>query len=153
MIALVVVFLMTEAWGDLPSHWLVYIYSDEVDSSAEKVKELGGNVNIIPTDFERIYRYTMINDPGKLSFSLLGNIKKEMPEIWEENERLMKENLLLRMKLNKQEKGDTDTTDKKVESINITDDEKEEEMKDQDNTQKRKREEGEQVETKKRKLN
>jgi len=144
---------MTEAWGDLPSHWLVYIYSDDVDTSAEKVKELGGNVNIIPTDLERIYRYTMINDPGKLSFSLLGRLKKEMPELCEENERLMKENLLLRMKLNKQGKGDTDT-DKNVENINITDDEKVVEMKEldesgkTDNTQKRKREEGEQVETK-----
>jgi len=150
--------LMTEAWGDLPSHWLVYIYSDDVDSSAEKVKEFGGNVNIIPTDLERIYRYTMISDPGKLSFSVLGHLKKEMPELCEENERLMKENLLLRMKLNKQGKGDTDNT-LKVESINITDDEKVVEMKDQDdtgkvnNTQKRKREEVEEVETKKRKLN
>jgi len=151
--------LMTEAWGDLPSHWLVYIYSDNVDSSAEKAKELGGNVNIIPTDLENIYKYTMVNDPGKLSISLLGILKKEMPELSEENERLMKENLLLSMKLNKQGKRATDNTDKNVESINITDDEKVSEMKDLDDTgkannaQKRKREEGEEVDPKKRKLN
>jgi predicted enzyme related to lactoylglutathione lyase len=147
--------LMTEGYGDLPSYWLVYIYSDDVDTSADKVKELGGNVNITPSDVERLYRYSMVNDPSKISFSILSRVKKDMPELIEENERLMKEHLYLTMRQDKMNHGnDMGDRDGEVGDMNITNEEiKDVEMKDQEDlSKKRKREEEEPVETKKRKM-
>lgn len=54
-----------------PSHWMNYISVDDVDASAEKVKELGGSVCVLPTDIPNVGRFSVVNDPTGATFSLI----------------------------------------------------------------------------------
>lgn len=61
---------MTEEWGEIPSHWMTYIAVDDVDATCEKVKEMGGNVCVPPTDIP-VGRFSVINDPSGATFSII----------------------------------------------------------------------------------
>jgi predicted enzyme related to lactoylglutathione lyase len=93
--------LMTEEYGNMPSHWLAYYFSDHVDLAAEKVKELGGSVNIPPTDLPRFSRFTLVSDPFKVNLAVIGRNIKDAQEILEENDRYFKEILMLKLRLKK----------------------------------------------------
>lgn len=41
---------MTEVWGELPPHWMIYFATDDVDAAAERVKAAGGAVHHGPFD-------------------------------------------------------------------------------------------------------
>jgi len=69
---------MTEVWGDLPPHWIVYYHVYDIEKSVEKVKELGGTICIPPTPIEDFGRFCMLNDPCGVTFSLMSRpIKKK----------------------------------------------------------------------------
>jgi len=68
---------MTEEWGDIPPHWMVYFAVEDCDSSAEKVKELGGQVMVGPMDIPPVGRFAMVQDPQGGAFTI---IKLNNPE-------------------------------------------------------------------------
>jgi predicted enzyme related to lactoylglutathione lyase len=62
---------ISKDWGDVPPHWMGYIAVDDVDSKAKKVEELGGKVNVPPTDIPTVGRFCVITDPGGAVVSLI----------------------------------------------------------------------------------
>ena len=56
--------------AEVPSHWLAYFGVDEVDSSATRVKDLGGAVFAGPMDFPG-GRFAVATDPQGAAFGLL----------------------------------------------------------------------------------
>ena len=58
--------------AEVPSHWLVYFGSDDVDASAKKVTELGGMVAAGPMDFPG-GRFAVVMDPQGAAFGLMKN--------------------------------------------------------------------------------
>lgn len=65
------IYQMTEEYGGASSHWMSYVAVDNVDESAEKVKELGGNICVPPTDIPNVGRFCVINDPTGATFSMI----------------------------------------------------------------------------------
>lgn len=53
---------MTEEWGEMPSHWMVYFSVEDVNASAKKVEELGGKVHVPVTEIEAGH-FCVIADP------------------------------------------------------------------------------------------
>ena len=74
---------MTEEWGDLPSHWMVYFAVEDCDASAAKVKSLGGTVMIEPQDIPDVGRFSQVQDPQGAAFTILQmNMAQEPPDEW-----------------------------------------------------------------------
>ena len=61
---------MTEEWGDIPSHWMMYIAVEDCDAAAARVPELGGQVCVPPTDIP-VGRFAVVNDPQGGTFSIV----------------------------------------------------------------------------------
>lgn len=64
-------FQMGEEFGEAPSHWGSYVAVDDVDASANRVTELGGNICVPPTDIPNVGRFCVINDPTGATISLI----------------------------------------------------------------------------------
>lgn len=62
---------MTEEWGDLPSHWMVYFSVADCDGTAAKAASLGGAVKVAPTDIPPVGRFSVIQDPQGAVFSII----------------------------------------------------------------------------------
>jgi len=62
---------MTEEWGGIPPHWMVYFAVADCDGSAERAKELGGEVKVPPTDIPPVGRFAVIQDPQGAVFSII----------------------------------------------------------------------------------
>ncbi|TNE43264.1 MAG: VOC family protein [Deltaproteobacteria bacterium] len=60
---------MNEQWEGVPSHWMTYFTIENCDAAAEKIKELGGDVCVPPTDIPQ-GRFAVVNDPQKGTFSI-----------------------------------------------------------------------------------
>lgn len=61
---------MTEEWPDgVPSHWMVYIGSDDVDASATRVRAAGGKVHVEPMDIA-VGRFCVAADPTGAAFTI-----------------------------------------------------------------------------------
>jgi predicted enzyme related to lactoylglutathione lyase len=56
--------------AEVPSNWLVYFGTDDVDASAKRAGELGGNVAAGPMDFPG-GRFAVVLDPQGAAFGLL----------------------------------------------------------------------------------
>lgn len=65
------VFQMCEEFGDAPPHWTVYVAVKDVDESARKVWELGGEVRMPPTDIPNVGRFCVVMDPAGATLSLI----------------------------------------------------------------------------------
>jgi len=61
---------MTEAWGDLPPHWMPYFQVVDCDASAARGKELGGAVMHGPFDTP-FGRMAVIRDPQGAVFMIM----------------------------------------------------------------------------------
>ena len=55
---------MTKEWGDMPSHWSVYIPVPDVDACCARVAELGGTVCVPAFDAPGVGRIARIDDPA-----------------------------------------------------------------------------------------
>lgn len=55
----------------MPNMWFVYIAVEDVDASAEKVRSLGGSLNIEPTDIPGVGRIAFCSDPQGAQFYLM----------------------------------------------------------------------------------
>ena len=62
---------MTEEWGDMPAHWMLYFTVESCDAKAAQVNELGGKVCVPPTDIPNVGRFAVINDPDGGLFSII----------------------------------------------------------------------------------
>jgi predicted enzyme related to lactoylglutathione lyase len=54
----------------IPAHWLVYFAVPSTDDAAEKVKELGGTVNMPPMDIPGMGRFAVVADPQGAVFAV-----------------------------------------------------------------------------------
>ncbi len=75
-------------WEGVPPHWMSYIAVDDVDKSAEKVKQLGGNVCVGPSDIPDVGRFAVVDDPDGAVFSLFKSASEMGPQpgavVWNE---------------------------------------------------------------------
>ena len=62
---------MKPEWGDVPPNWMVYFAVDVCDASAEKAKDLGGQILNPPTDIPEVGRFSMLQDPQGAAFSII----------------------------------------------------------------------------------
>lgn len=61
---------ITEDWGDIPPHWMIYFAVEDCDATAAKVTELGGQVSVPPFDIA-IGRIAVVNDPQGAHFTII----------------------------------------------------------------------------------
>jgi hypothetical protein len=62
---------MTEEWGDMPSHWSIYLGFADVDAGAAKIKQLGGKIHVEPHDIPDVGRFALAQDPQGAMFSII----------------------------------------------------------------------------------
>jgi predicted enzyme related to lactoylglutathione lyase len=63
---------MTDAWGDLPPHWMLYFSVNDADDAAQRAVELGGTCLHGP--FDTAYgRMAVLQDPQGAVFSIQQN--------------------------------------------------------------------------------
>jgi len=61
-----------EDWpAEVPAHWMVYFAVEDTDATAARATELGGNVNVPPTDIPTVGRFAVLSDPGGAHFSVM----------------------------------------------------------------------------------
>lgn len=58
-------------WEGIPPHWMNYIAVADVDASAARVTELGGQICTPPFDIPDVGRMTVIKDPTGAVISLI----------------------------------------------------------------------------------
>jgi len=56
--------------GEVPPHWLSYVWVDDVDASAAKAGELGASICVPPTDIPNVGRFSVITDPTGATFAI-----------------------------------------------------------------------------------
>jgi predicted enzyme related to lactoylglutathione lyase len=61
---------MAAELGDIPSHWMPYFLVTGCEASAGKSKDLGGSVQVRPSDIPGVGRFAVIADPQGAVFSL-----------------------------------------------------------------------------------
>ena len=61
---------MTEEWGDMPAHWMVYFAVEDAGAAAERVRALGGHVHHGPFD-TAAGRLVVCQDPHGAMFHAL----------------------------------------------------------------------------------
>jgi predicted enzyme related to lactoylglutathione lyase len=59
--------------AEVPPHWAVYFAVDDTDATAEKAKQLGGQVQVEPMDIPDVGRFAVISDPQGAVFSVIKN--------------------------------------------------------------------------------
>lgn len=62
---------MTEAWGESPSHWMMYFQVADCDASAALAERLGGAVLFAPRDIPPVGRFAVVRDPQGAVFSIV----------------------------------------------------------------------------------
>ena len=62
---------MTAEGGGIPPHWMVYLAVEDCDSSTGRAKELGGAVEVPPTDIPSVGRFAVLQDPQGAVFSVI----------------------------------------------------------------------------------
>ena len=69
--------IMTTKCGmlEMPPHWGIYITVDDVDAIARKAEALGGKVVMPPTDIPKVGRFSVIEDPQGVKFSVITYLK------------------------------------------------------------------------------
>ncbi len=60
---------MDENWGDIPSHWMVYIQVEDAAAAAAKVTSLGGDICVPVTEIS-VGRFAVVNDDQKVTFTI-----------------------------------------------------------------------------------
>lgn len=60
-----------DSWGDVPPNWSIYFLVEDVDASAAKAQELGGNIVVPPSPAGEIGKFSVIQDPQGAVFSII----------------------------------------------------------------------------------
>lgn len=58
-------------WEGIPPHWMVYFAVDDCEASADQAADLGGKVEVPPTDAAGVGRFAVISDPQGAVFSII----------------------------------------------------------------------------------
>ena len=58
-------------------HWLGYVRVDDVDSTSERIKQLGGSVRVPPTDIPNVGRFSFVADPQMAPLALLELVRPD----------------------------------------------------------------------------
>lgn len=66
-----------QAEGGMPRGWFFYVGVDDVDRSAEQVKELGGAVHMGPMDIPDVGRFAYVTDPAGAPFYIMRGFSAE----------------------------------------------------------------------------
>jgi len=64
----------------VPSHWLVYVGTEDTDATARKVVELGGKILQPPTSVPDTVRFAIAMDPQGAAFGVVQNISSRPDE-------------------------------------------------------------------------
>lgn len=70
---------MTEEWGDIPPHWMVYFAVADCDASVEKATSLGATVMMPPQDIPEVGRFSVIQDPQGAALTLMKLVRADPP--------------------------------------------------------------------------
>jgi predicted enzyme related to lactoylglutathione lyase len=62
---------MTKEWGDMPSHWSVYVPVPDVDATCARATELGGTVCVPAFDAPGVGRIARIDDPAGVGMYII----------------------------------------------------------------------------------
>ncbi|MBB1268511.1 VOC family protein [Shewanella sp. SR44-3] len=62
---------MTEEWGDMPTHWMLYFAVEDCDAIAAKAAANGGKICVPPTDIDNVGRFSVLADPQGGVFSVI----------------------------------------------------------------------------------
>jgi predicted enzyme related to lactoylglutathione lyase len=65
-------YIMPEIIKDLPSHWMTYFMTDDIEGLVEKAKELGGEVPMEIMQAEGVGKFCVVKDPQGAAFGVLG---------------------------------------------------------------------------------
>jgi len=65
-----------------PPHWMTYISTPEVDSTAKQAEQLGGRVLVAPQDIPKVGRFAVLKDPQTAVFAVMNPIgpDREAPQ-------------------------------------------------------------------------
>lgn len=63
--------LMDETWGDVPPNWAVYFMVEDVEATAARAKDLGGNVLVPPTPAGELGKFSVVQDPQGGIFTVM----------------------------------------------------------------------------------
>lgn len=58
------------ASNGVPPHWLHYVGVEDVDATAWRAEELGGHINVPPTDIPDVGRFAILADPQNAVFAI-----------------------------------------------------------------------------------
>lgn len=61
---------ITEDWGLVAPHWLVFFAVDDCDATAAHATSLGARVQLPPTELPRLGRYAVLADPDGATFGI-----------------------------------------------------------------------------------
>jgi predicted enzyme related to lactoylglutathione lyase len=53
-----------------PPHWMVYVFTPEIDATLEQAKELGASVAVPPTKIPTVGQFAVLSDPQGAMFSV-----------------------------------------------------------------------------------
>jgi len=56
---------------NIPPNWMPYFQVADVDATANKAKELGGGLNVPPTDIPNVGRFSVVRDPQGAVFAII----------------------------------------------------------------------------------
>ena len=62
---------MTDEWGEIPPHWMVYFAVDDCDARAQQIKDLGGEIHVEPMDIPDVGRFAVASDPQGGHFTVM----------------------------------------------------------------------------------
>lgn len=71
---------MNEQWEGMPPHWMIYFGVADTDAACDRVKKLGGQVHVPPTDIPA-GRFAVISDPAGAVMTIM---KLNNPDPWVE---------------------------------------------------------------------
>ncbi|MFQ5947574.1 MAG: VOC family protein [Acidimicrobiia bacterium] len=60
-----------EHWGDVPPYWGIYFAVDDCDAAATRIKDLGGEIRVPPTDAPEAGRFASAVDPQGAGFAII----------------------------------------------------------------------------------
>lgn len=58
-------------WGEIPPNWTNYFLVADIDASAAKVTELGGDLHVPPSPAGEIGKFAVVQDPQGGFFSII----------------------------------------------------------------------------------
>lgn len=62
---------MTEEWGEVRPHWMVYFQVESIAAAMRRAKELGGTVLYGPLEAKGVGKFAILRDPQGVTFSAI----------------------------------------------------------------------------------